>query len=134
MDDVPVQFFQSVIAIQLAVTGALLWNIRYFERRPGNDSDGESTPNPWLLLLVAVVLTATLFGCLYSIRHAGQEAAASTVTVGLALSMIPILLRVMPPLRRPTHTERRQPNPAVTILALILYFAAVATVVVGLNT
>jgi hypothetical protein len=29
--EVPVQFFQSVIAIELAVAGALLWQIRYFE-------------------------------------------------------------------------------------------------------
>jgi hypothetical protein len=28
--DVPVQYFQSVIAIELAVTGALLWQIRFF--------------------------------------------------------------------------------------------------------
>ena len=31
--DVPVQYFQSVIAIELAVTGALLWQIRFFESR-----------------------------------------------------------------------------------------------------
>jgi hypothetical protein len=30
--DVPVQFFQSTIAIELAVAGALLWEIRYFDR------------------------------------------------------------------------------------------------------
>jgi hypothetical protein len=30
--DVPVQFFQSTIAIELAVAGALLWEIRFFER------------------------------------------------------------------------------------------------------
>jgi len=31
--DLPVQYFQSVIAIELAVTGALLWQIRFFESR-----------------------------------------------------------------------------------------------------
>jgi len=31
--DVPVQYFQSVIGIELAVTGALLWQIRFFESR-----------------------------------------------------------------------------------------------------
>ena len=29
--DVPVQYFQSVIAIELAVSGALLWQMRFFE-------------------------------------------------------------------------------------------------------
>jgi hypothetical protein len=29
--DVAVQFFQSVIAIELAVAGVLLWQIRFFE-------------------------------------------------------------------------------------------------------
>jgi hypothetical protein len=29
--DAPAQYFRSVIAIELAVTGALLWQIRFFE-------------------------------------------------------------------------------------------------------
>jgi hypothetical protein len=29
---VPVQFFQSVIAIELAIVGTLLWQIRFFDR------------------------------------------------------------------------------------------------------
>ena len=29
--DVPVQYFQSVIAIELAVSGPLLWQMRFFE-------------------------------------------------------------------------------------------------------
>ena len=34
--DVPVQYFQSVIAIELAVAGALLWQMRFFES--GNEA------------------------------------------------------------------------------------------------
>jgi hypothetical protein len=34
--DVPVQYFQSVITIELAVAGALLWQMRYFEPRGGH--------------------------------------------------------------------------------------------------
>jgi hypothetical protein len=30
---VPIQYFQSVIAVELAVTGALLFQIRYFAPR-----------------------------------------------------------------------------------------------------
>jgi hypothetical protein len=37
--DVPVQFFQSTIAIELAVAGALLWEIRYFDRERGAGRD-----------------------------------------------------------------------------------------------
>jgi hypothetical protein len=132
MEEVPVQYFQSVIAIQLAVIGALLWNIRYFDRRPASDRVDVSTPNPWLLLLVALILIATLFGNLYSIRHGGQAGAASAVTVGLALSMIPILLRVLPPIRR-RRDSGQPPHAAVAVVGLVLCFAVVAGVVVALN-
>jgi hypothetical protein len=58
MDDVPIQYFQSVIAIELAVTGALLFQIRYFA--PRRDQAEEDLPDPLLRLAVAVVLGATL--------------------------------------------------------------------------
>ena len=134
MDEVPVQFFQSIIAIQLAVTGALLFNIRFFDTRPAGDPERSSTPNPWLLLLVSLILMATLFGSLYAIRHRGQAGAASAVTTGLALSIVPILLRVLPPIRRRTDTGRRNPHALVTITGLVCYFAVVAVVVVALNS
>lgn len=139
MTDVPVQFFQSVIALQLAVTGALLWNLRYFDRRPtrpGPDvaddaaaSDGRT--NPWVALAVSVVLVATLFGSLYAIRHEAQERAATAVTIGLSLSMVPILLRVLPPIR--THHSSGARTTPVTVVGLLVYAAAVAILVVVLN-
>ena len=42
--DVPVQFFQSTIAIELAVAGALLWEIRYFDREGAAGATGRSFP------------------------------------------------------------------------------------------
>ena len=132
MDDVPVQYFQSVIAIQLAVIGALLWNIHYFDRRPAGDRSPRTAPNPWLLLLVALVLTSTLFGSLYSILHGSQRGAASAVMVGLALSIVPVLLRVLPPLGRRTDAAQ-QPRRAVTAVGLLVYAAVVTVVVIGLH-
>ena len=66
--DVPVQYFQSVIAIELAVAGALLWEMRFFESgasRPlaRDAATNERDPNyrvtvVGLLLYVAVVAGA----------------------------------------------------------------------------
>jgi hypothetical protein len=60
--DVPVQYFQSVIAIELAVAGALLWQMRFFESRDTPRREGERVPDSRLRLGLAVVLGATVFG------------------------------------------------------------------------
>jgi hypothetical protein len=57
--DVPVQYFQSVIAIELAVAGALLWQIRFFESRRTARREGEHVPDSRLRLGLALVLGAT---------------------------------------------------------------------------
>ena len=57
---VPVQFFQSVIAVELAIVGALLWQIRFVDKE---DTQAEtSSKDPRLQLLLLVVLTAILSG------------------------------------------------------------------------
>ena len=44
---VPPQYFQSIIAIELAVTGALLWQIRYFEHGSrGREEAYRPLPHP----------------------------------------------------------------------------------------
>jgi hypothetical protein len=98
--DVPVQYFQSVIAIELAVAGALLWQIRYFESGDAKRRDGDDLPDPRLRLGLALVLGLTLFGSLWAIAVEGPKWAAVAVTVGLAVSLVPILLRVLPPLAK----------------------------------
>ena len=102
--DVPVQFFQSVIAIELAVTGALLWQIRFFESKDVPRRQNERLPDSRLRLGLALVLGATVFGSLWAIADEGPKWAALAVTVGLAVSLIPILLRVLPPLARDAAT------------------------------
>jgi hypothetical protein len=108
--DVPVQYFQSVIAIELAVAGALLWQIRFFESSSTARRDGEHLPDPRLRLGLAVVLGATLFGSLWAMADEGPRWAAIAVTVGLAVSLVPILLRVLPPLAKDAATNERDPN------------------------
>jgi hypothetical protein len=131
--DVPVQFFQSAIAIELAVTGALLWQIRYFESRDTTGRDGQRMPDPRLRLGLALVLGATLFGSLWAIADEGPRWAALAVTVGLAISLIPILLRVLPPLAKDAATNERDPDYAVTVLGLVFYVAVVAGFLVLLD-
>jgi len=129
--DVPVQYFQSVIAIELAVSGALLWQMRFFESRDATRR--EHLPDARLRLGLALVLGATVFGSLWAMADEGPKWAAVLVTIGLAVSLVPILLRVLPPLARDAATKERDPDSALTILGLILYVAAVAGVLLLLD-
>ncbi|HEX5261780.1 MAG TPA: hypothetical protein VFW18_09905 [Gaiellales bacterium] len=122
--DVPVQYFQSVIAIELAVAGALLWQIRFFDSRMRQED--ASLPDARLRLGLAVVMGATLFGSLWAMADEGPRWAALAVTVGLAISLVPILLRVLPPLARETARNERDPDFRVTVVGLLLYVAVVA--------
>jgi len=124
--DVPVQYFQSVIAIELAVAGALLWQIRFFESKDTTRRDGEQLPDPRLRLCLALVLGATLFGSLWAMADEGPKWAALAVTIGLAVSLTPILLRVLPPLAKDARTNERDPGYAVTVVGLLAYVAVVA--------
>ena len=128
MDDVPIQYFQSVIAIELAVTGALLFQIRYFA--PRRDQADEDLPDPLLRLAVAVVLGATLFGSLEAMLHGGDKTAAAAVMIGLAVSLLPILLRVLPPLRREAQSHERRSDAAVTIAGVLLYVVLVVAALI----
>ena len=76
-----------------------------------------------------VVLTATIFASLEAIREGGGRWVAVLVTVGLAVSMLPILLRVLPPLRRDVDTQQRDPHFWITVLGLVLYASIVALIV-----
>jgi hypothetical protein len=132
--DVPVQYFQSVIAIELAVTGALLWQIRFFESESQARPEGEHLPDPRLRLGLALVLGATLFGSLWAMVDEGQSRwPAIAVTIGLAVSLLPILLRVLPPLAKDVATNERDPNYAVTAVGLLLYVVVVAGFLVLLD-
>jgi hypothetical protein len=130
--DVPVQYFQSVIAIELAVTGALLWQVRFFDSN-NTGRQREQLPDPWLRLLLALVLGATVFGSLWAITNEGQSGAAIGVTVGLAVSLLPILIRVLPPLAKDARTSERDPDYAVSVVGLFVYVVVVGSVIALIN-
>ena len=131
--DVPVQFFQSTIAIELAVAGALLWEIRYFERNGAAPPDRQELPHPRLQLFFALVLGATLFGSLWAIADEGGALAATLVTTGVAISVLPVLLRVLPPLARDARTTERDPDYSVTVVGLFVYVVVVGGVIALIN-
>jgi hypothetical protein len=124
--DVPVQYFQSVIAIELAVAGALLWQMRFFDSSGTGRPADTQLPDARLRVGLALVLGATLFGSLWAMADEGPKWAAVGVTIGLAVSLVPILLRVLPPLARDAATNERDPNYVVTVVGLVLYIAVVA--------
>jgi hypothetical protein len=55
------------------------------------------------------------------------------VTVGLAISLLPVLLRVLPPLARQGATNERDPNYGVTIVGLAQCVLVVVGVVAMLS-
>jgi hypothetical protein len=127
--DVPVQFFQSVIGIEVAITGALLFEIRFFDRDTTRRA-GEAGPDGRWLVLFALVLFATVFGSLWGIVHHGQQLAASFVTAGLAISLLPILSRA---LASSVPANARGHSSAHKIVGLLAYVVLVTAVVVLLN-
>jgi hypothetical protein len=131
--DVPVQYFQSVIAIELAVAGALLWQIDFFDTKRSEPRAVEA-PGARLRILMALVLGATVFGSLWAMVGEGRwRWPAIAVTMGLTISIIPILLRVLPPLARDAATSERDPNYRLTIAGLLMYVGVVAGFLVLLD-
>ena len=125
MSAVPVQYFQSVIAIELAVAGALLFQVHYFDRNRTSDTKSD----PWMLMVMVMVIAATVFGCLEAMREGWGSPAAVAVTVGLAVSVLPILLRILPPITHDIESSPRDPHRWVMALGLVLYVGVVTVVV-----
>jgi heme/copper-type cytochrome/quinol oxidase subunit 4 len=131
---VPVQFFQSIIAFELAVAGALLWQMRFFESSAARrESDHLPLPDARIRLGFALVLGTTLYVSLWAIADEGPKWAALVATIGLAISLVPILLRVLPPLAKDAKTNKRDPDYAVTVAGLLLYVVVVAGILILLD-
>jgi hypothetical protein len=131
---VPPQYFQSIIALELAVTGALLWQIRYFEHERVSDVGVRALPHPLVRGLVALVLLGTILGSLLGILHEGGKTLAVLVGIGFVGSLLPVLLRVLPPLKRNEGTGERDPHYVVTILGLLVYVVVAVVFVVLLGS
>ena len=129
--EVPVQYFQSVIALETAVAGVLLFQIRFFatNKDAPTDTPQASEVDPRLRVLLLLVLSATVFGSLEAIREGWGRWSAVLVTLGLAVSVLPILLRVLPPLQRDVQTQQRHPHYWITVLGLVLYAVIVVLIV-----
>jgi hypothetical protein len=82
---------------------------------------------------MALVLGTTLFGSSWAMADEGPKWAALAVTVGLALSSLPILFRVLPSLARAAEKHERDPGFAITVAALLAYAAIVAFFLVLLD-
>jgi hypothetical protein len=77
-----------VIAIQLAVIGALLFQIRYFSAGERTRVADERLPGATLRVAVAVLLGGTLFGSLLAMLHGGDRTAAAGLLIGLAVPIV----------------------------------------------
>lgn len=128
VEDVPIQFFQSVVAIELAVTGALLFQVRYFSPREGTVREDVRLPSATLRLAIAIVLGATVFGSLPAMLHGGDRTAAAALQIGLAVS-IPSCCGVLPPLRRDVRTDEQGRYVLVTVVGVIVYVVLVAAAI-----
>ena len=64
----------------------------------------------------------------------GGKVAAAAVMVGLAVSILPILFRVLPPLRREARMHEPRWDVAVTIAGGLLYVALVVAALILIAT
>jgi hypothetical protein len=71
----------------------------------------------------------TLFGSLWAIADEAKALAATLVTTGVAISLLPIMIRVLPPLARDARTSERDPNYVVTVVGLFVYVVIVGGVI-----
>jgi len=53
-----------------------------------------------------------VFGSLRAIADQGKSLAATFVTIGVAVSLLPIVIRVLPPLVRDANTSEHHPDRA----------------------
>jgi hypothetical protein len=131
--DVPVQFFQSTIANRAGRNGRAALGDPYFERDRTAAREGQQLSDPRLQLLFAFVIAGTVFGSLWAIADHGEALAATFVTIGVAISLLPIVIGVLPPLVRDAHTSGRHPDHAVAVGGLVVYVVFVAAVMALIN-
>ena len=70
-----------------------------------------------------------MFGSLLAMLHGGDRTAAAALLIGLAVSILPILLRVLPPLRRDVQTDEQGRYVLVIVLGIIVYVVLVAAAI-----
>jgi hypothetical protein len=68
-----------------------------------------------------------------AIADEGKALAATLVTTGVAVSLVPVLIRGLPPLARDARTSKRDPDYAVTVVGLFVYVIVVGGVIALIN-
>jgi len=74
-----------------------------------------------------------MFESLWAMADEGPKWAAVAVTIGLAISVLPILLRVLAPLAKHANTDERDPNYGITVVGILAYVLIVAGFLVVLD-
>src|SRR5262245_52065236 len=82
--------------------------MRFFARKDAVTRD--QLPDPRLQIFFGLLLGATVFGSLWAIADEGGSIAATLITTGIAISVLPILMRGLPSLARDAATRDRDPN------------------------
>jgi uncharacterized membrane protein len=57
------------------------------------------------------------------------RAASRSTAAGLAISVLPILLRLLPALQRDAQTQQRNPHYWITLLGLVLYALTILVII-----
>ena len=78
-----------MIAIRLAATGGVLFQVRYFSPREGTGREDVRVTSATLRPAIAIVLGAPVFGSLLAIPHGGDGTAAAALLVGVSVSILP---------------------------------------------
>src|SRR5262245_15413558 len=105
--------------------------MRFFERKDAVTR--AQLPDPRLQIFFGLLLGATVFGSLWAIADEGGSIAATLITTGIAISVLPILMRGLPSLARDAATRNRDPNYRVTAVGLVLYAAVVGGIIAVIN-
>jgi hypothetical protein len=74
-----------------------------------------------------------LFGSLWAIADEGKAVATTLVTTGVAISILPILIGLLPPLAREARTGKRDPDYAITVGGLSVYVLVVGGIIALIN-
>ena len=127
---IPPQYFQSIIALELAVTGALLWQIHYFDREPEAEVRGRALPHPLVRGVVALVGFGTILGSLLGIVY-GDRWIAILVGAGFMVSLLPMILRVLPAFGPVEQTREHRTN-VMTVVGLLVSVLIAAAFVIAL--
>ena len=78
-------------------------------------------------------LASPVSGSVWAIADEGKAIAATLVTTGVAISILPVLIRLLLPLAREARRGERDPDYAITVVGLFVYVLVVGGVIALIN-